>query len=80
MKKFFLLLVALVALSATAANKSVIIDGKITNSKFYPGTVHEYKVYIPTQYDGTKPACLYLGLDGILYNATAVMDTLIAKG
>ena len=43
MKKFFLLLVALVAFSAIAANKSVIIDGKITNSKFYPGTVHEYK-------------------------------------
>ena len=80
MKKILSLLIALVALSASSADKSVIIDGKITNSKFYPGTVHEYKVYIPKQYDGTKPACLYLGLDGILYNATAVMDTLIANG
>lgn len=80
MKKILSLLIALMYLSATSADKSIIIDGKILNSKFYPGTVHEYKVYIPKQYDGTKPACLYLGLDGILYNATAVMDTLIANG
>ena len=80
MKKILWILIALIAISASAADKSIIIDGKIENSKFYPGTVHEYKVYIPKQYDGTKPACLYLGLDGILYNATAVMDTLIANG
>ena len=79
MKKILSLVIALITLSASAADNSVIIDGKIENSKFYPGTVHEYKVYIPKQYDGTKPACLYLGLDGILYNATAVMDTLIAN-
>ena len=80
MKKILSLVIALITLSASAADNSVIIDGKIENSKFYPGTVHEYKVYIPKQYDGTKPACLYLGLDGFLYNATAVMDTLIANG
>ena len=80
MKKILSILIALIARSASAADKSIIIDGKIENSKFYPGTVHEYKVYIPKQYDGTKPACLYLGLDGILYNAIAVMDTLIANG
>ena len=80
MKKILSILIALIAISASAADKSIIIDGKIENSKFYPGTVHEYKVYIPKQYDGTKPACLYLGLDGILYNAIAVMDTLIANG
>ena len=80
MKKILSILIALIAISASAADKSIIIDGKIENSKFYPGTVHEYKVYIPKQYDETKPACLYLGLDGILYNATAVMDTLIANG
>lgn len=80
MKKLLSLVIALVALSASAADKSIIIDGKIEKSKFYPGTVHEYKVYIPKQYDGSKPACLYLGLDGILYNATTVMDSLIANG
>lgn len=80
MKKLLSLLIVLMAFSTTAAEKSIIIDGKISNSKFYPGTIHEYKVYIPKQYDGSKPACLYLGLDGILYNATAVMDTLIASG
>lgn len=80
MRQLLSIIIALMTLSATAADKSVILEGRIENSKFYPGTVHEYKVYIPKQYDGSKPACLYLGLDGILYNATAVMDTLIANG
>lgn len=80
MKKILSLIVALMTLSATATEKGLILNGCLENSKFYPGTVHEYQVYIPHQYDGSKPACLYLGLDGILYNAAAVMDTLIANG
>ena len=51
MKKILSLLIAFVALSATSADKSIIIDGKILNSKFYPGTVHEYKVYSVTPPD-----------------------------
>ncbi len=66
--------------SASSIEKGEIIDGVFNNSKIYPGTEREYKVYVPKQYDGTKPACLYMGLDGILYNAAAVMDTLIATG
>ena len=60
--------------------KSEVITGVFDGSKIYPGTEREYKVYVPAQYDGKTPACLYLGLDGILYNATAVMDSLIATG
>lgn len=64
-----------------AANyKGEIITDSLHQSKIYPGTMHEYKIYIPQEYDGEKPACLYLGLDGILYNAPAVMDSLIASG
>ncbi len=61
----------------------VMVDGSLTQNDFddiYPGTVHTYQVYVPEQYDGSKPACLYVGLDGVLCNAPAVMDSLIAAG
>lgn len=69
------------AASLFAANyKGEIITDSLHQSKIYPGTMHEYKIYIPQEYNGEKPACLYFGLDGILYNAPAVMDSLIASG
>ena len=68
------------AASLFAANyKGEIITDSLHQSKIYPGTMHEYKIYIPQEYNGEKPACLYFGLDGILYNAPAVMDSLIAS-
>ena len=76
-----LILAAVTFTSTFAANyRGTVITDSLHNSAIYPGTMHEYKIYIPQEYDGTKPACLYLGLDGILYNAPAVMDTLIANG
>lgn len=58
----------------------VMVDGKLDRSEIYPGTEHTYQVYVPAQYDGSKPACLYVGLDGVLCDAPAVMDSLIAAG
>ncbi len=60
----------------------IMIDGAYTSTEFgfYPGTTRTYQVYVPDQYDGTTPACLYVGLDGVLCNAPAVMDSLIAAG
>jgi len=48
-------------------------------SKIYPGTVRDYWVYVPKQYDPTKPACVFVCQDGLLYNATTVFDNLINK-
>lgn len=56
-------------------------------SKVFPGAKRRYSVYVPQQYDGSKPAALmvfqdgheYVNPDG-LYRATVVMDNLIAKG
>src|SRR5439155_23058862 len=48
-------------------------------SKIFPGTVRDYWVYVPKQYDGKKPACVYVNQDGIQYNAPAVFDRLIHK-
>ena len=41
------------------------IRGSIDDSVIYPGTTNPFQVYLPAAYDGTKPACLMLKLDGI---------------
>lgn len=56
----------------------VLMDGILEQSTIYPGTVHTFQVYVPDQYDGKRPAALYVGLDGVLCNAPQVMDSLIA--
>jgi enterochelin esterase-like enzyme len=58
--------------------------GKITkhewnDSKIYPGTVRSYWVYVPAQYDGKTPACVFVCQDGIQYSAPTVFDNLIHK-
>lgn len=82
MKRFLKSLALLLTFITASASipKGTVITDTLWNSDIYPGTMREYKIYIPQQYDASRPACLYLGLDGILYNATAVMDTLIASG
>ncbi len=60
--------------------KGLIITSEFTESQVYPETRREWKVYVPVQYDGVTPACLLVGLDGILFNATTVLDHLIASG
>ena len=57
-----------------------VIKFTLSESQIYPGTEREILVYVPQQYDGTKPACLLVCMDGILYDATTVMDNLIASG
>lgn len=75
-KRIFLVFSFIVAaLAATAGH--VLIDGTLDKSAIYPGTVHTFQVYIPDQYDGKRPAALYVGLDGVLCNAPQVMDSLI---
>jgi gluconolactonase len=49
-------------------------------SEVFPGTVRDYWVYVPKQYDPAKPACVHVNQDGIQFNAPAVFDELIHKG
>jgi sugar lactone lactonase YvrE/enterochelin esterase-like enzyme len=51
----------------------------LEESKIFPGTVRDYWIYVPKQYDAAKPACVYINQDGIQYNAPAVFDELIHK-
>jgi gluconolactonase len=59
--------------------KGEIIPLKFINSEIFPGTTRNYWIYIPAEYDGTKPACLYVNQDGIQFKAPTVFDNLIFK-
>ena len=49
-------------------------------SKIFPGTVREVTVFVPAQYDGTKPACVYVKTDGFNPREKTLMETMIASG
>jgi sugar lactone lactonase YvrE/enterochelin esterase-like enzyme len=83
MIRFTTLAAVLVAAPLFAQEKQDVPKGEVTKysfeqSKIYPGTVRDYWVYVPKQYDPAAPACLYVGQDGVGFNAPAVFDRLIA--
>jgi gluconolactonase len=47
-------------------------------SKIFPGTTRDVWVYVPAQYDASKPACVHVNQDGVQFNAPKVFDDLIA--
>ncbi len=66
--------------------KGTVVTGKWESEKIYPGTVRNYWVYTPAQYDGSKPACLMVFQDGGGYvsetghsRVPIVFDNLIHK-
>ncbi len=63
----------------TAAAYTMLAD-TLLGSEVYPGTVHTLQVSVPDGYSSATPAPLYLGLDGVLCNAPAVLDSLAAAG
>ena len=60
--------------------KGEVAKYSFDRSKVFPGTVRDYWVYVPKQYDPARAACLYVNQDGIQFNAPAVLDALIHKG
>lgn len=55
------------------------------SESIYPGTERDYRLYVPRQYDGARPACLMVFQDGELYlgpdiNVPVVFDNLIHQG
>jgi gluconolactonase len=63
--------------ASVAAGKTFKFE--LTDSRIFPGTARTITVYIPASYRGDKPACVYVGLDGLGFNATTVFDNLIAQ-
>ncbi len=63
--------------SSVPAGRTFKFD--LTDSKIFAGTTRTITVYVPAQYQGDKPACVYVGLDGLGFNAATVFDNLIAQ-
>lgn len=65
--------------------KGTLVDGSIV-SRIYPDSNHDYKVYLPADYDPAVAYPFTIFLDGISYylspyfNAHIVLDNLIADG
>ncbi|MBL9115644.1 MAG: esterase family protein [Verrucomicrobiaceae bacterium] len=79
-------------LGPDSQRKPGVPQGKVTqhvwnSSKIYPGTTRDWWIYVPTQYDGSKPANLMVFCDGGgfvkedgQFRVPVVFDNLIAAG
>src|SRR5271168_3109707 len=64
--------------------KGTVTKHVLAAGVFYPGTPHNYSVYVPAQYDAKKPTAFMVFLDGSGYlgdgiRVPVVLDNLIAK-
>ena len=74
------------AVKQTGVSEGKLLKGTFKSSLVYPGVSYEYAVYVPAQYDESKPANLIVFQDGDSYlsaeadvDAPTVLDNLIAK-
>ncbi len=74
---FLLALAALPSFAQEAPPKGDLQSFTFADSKIFPGTSRTVTVYIPKQYDGKTPACLWVCQDGVQYKAPEVFDKLI---
>jgi len=51
---------------------------RFTASTIFPGTERDVTVFIPAQYDGSTPACVYLKTDGFNAQEKQLLETMIA--
>jgi gluconolactonase len=59
--------------------KGKTFEFTLDRSKIFPGTTRKIIVYIPAEYSPDRPACVYVGLDGLAFNAPVVFDNLINR-
>src|SRR5216684_455750 len=64
--------------------KGTLTRHVLAPGKFFPGTPHNYQVYVPAQYDPSRPIASMIFLDGSGYagnnvRVPVVLDNLIAK-
>jgi gluconolactonase len=51
---------------------------RFNTSRIFPGTVRDVTVFIPAQYDASKPACVYVKTDGYRPQEKTMLETMIA--
>ena len=61
-----------------AVLKGQIKSFTFSESVIFPGTVREVTVFIPAQYDGSRPACVYVKTDGYNPREKPLLETMIA--
>jgi gluconolactonase len=59
--------------------EGTIKEFAFNTSAIFPGTQRNCVVYIPAQYDGSKPACVYVEQDGYNPEYRVMLDQLIAS-
>ena len=64
--------------------KGTLTRHTLAPGRFFPGTPHNYQLYVPAQYDASKPLPFMIFLDGSGYagdnvRVPVVLDNLIAK-
>ena len=82
MKRFFLatiLLLGFIVAPINATARGELLDFKMCDSKIYPGTQRTVSVYVPQQYDGKTPACLWVSMSGGSFMVD-IFDKLIDAG
>ena len=62
---------------------AAILEGQVKSVTFnqshiFPGTVRNVAVFVPAQYDGSKPACVYVKTDGYNPIEKNLMERMIA--
>jgi enterochelin esterase-like enzyme/sugar lactone lactonase YvrE len=65
---------------ANLAREGVVKEWTFNDSKIYPGTVRNGAVFIPAEYDASKPACVYVRQDGYNPAEKGMLEQLIAAG
>ncbi len=58
--------------------KGTTFSFQFAKSKVFPGTQRNVTVYVPAQYDGKTPACVYVNQDGLPGYVPPTFDKLIA--
>lgn len=52
-------------LQAQEFPKGEVLKFSFDTSTIYPGSVRDYWIYVPKQFDGKTPACVHVNQDGI---------------
>lgn len=59
--------------------KGTTFSFPFAKSKVFPGTTRNVTIYVPAQYDGKTPACVYVNQDGLPNYVPPTFDKLIAE-
>ena len=77
---FMIIILLCTFCTAAASGRGEMLTLKIDDSTIYPGTHRTVKIYVPNEYDGKKPACLLVRMDGEGHNLPQIIDELIDEG